>query len=77
MPITFAGLTDYRQPLLEEKTSEGWKAIDQSVVGRDFWQCDAEAASGKWRITYNLKLDVPTGVSGARKREYRFRVGKP
>ena len=77
MPITFAGLTDYRQPLLEEKTSEGWKAIDQSVVGRDFWQCDAEAVSGTWRITYNLQLDVPTGVSGAQKREYRFRVGKP
>jgi len=77
MPVTIAGLTDARAPILEEKTAKGWQTIDQSVMGRDFWQCDADHRTKTWRITYNLKLDSPTASKAPVRREYRFRAGQP
>ena len=80
LPVTFTGLTDYRHPVLEEKTADGWKAIDQSVAGRDFWQCDYDATRKTWEITFTLKPDdsprsLQDLISKPQVREYRFRAG--
>lgn len=80
VPVTFTGLTDYHHPRLEQRMGEQWIAIDQSVVGNDFWQCDFNAASGTWEITFTL---IPDGagqdlaglIAEPRQRDFRFRVG--
>lgn len=79
VPVTFTGLTSYRAPLLEEKTPQGWKPIDQAVAGRDFWQCDFNPSDKTWQITYTLKPDssfkeISSLISHPEWREYRFRL---
>lgn len=78
-PVTFSGLDNYRHPLLEEKTADGWKAVDQSVHGNDFWQCDFRPESGRWDLTFSLRRDGPyQDISGLLaspvEREFRFSV---
>ena len=56
-----------------------WKAIDQSVAGHDFWQCDYDATRKTWQITFTLKpdskfKDIPALISHPEQREYRFRL---
>jgi hypothetical protein len=74
-PITIAGLSDHRDPLLEIREDQGsWRPVDQSVHGRDFWQADYRTATRTVEITYTVPLDAP---GDARKpRELRFRVGQ-
>ena len=73
VPITLAGLTDYRQPVLQLRQPDGdWKAIDQSDHGKDFWQTDYDPAAGTWDITYSVPLDTPHDKP--LRREFRFRL---
>jgi hypothetical protein len=79
VPVTFTGLRSYRAPLLEQKTPDGWKPVDQSVAGRDFWQCDFNPADRTWEITFTLQPDTAfkhplAMIEGAEWREYRFHL---
>ncbi|TAF25111.1 MAG: hypothetical protein EAZ71_08760 [Verrucomicrobia bacterium] len=81
MPVTFRGLGDYRAPVLEQRVGDGWQRVDQAVHGNDFWQCDFDAASQDWSITYTIRRDsppqsIPALVSTPLAREFRFRVGQ-
>lgn len=68
VPVTFAGLTGYRRPLLEERIPGGqWQTVDQAVHGNDFWQTDYIPESATWEVTYTLPAD-----SAEPTREYRF-----
>jgi len=73
VPLTISGLTDYMDPLLEIKTGDKWERIDQSVHGRDFWQCDYDAGTRTWAITYSIPLDSPGDARTVR--SFRFSVG--
>jgi hypothetical protein len=80
VPLTFTGLTDYRQPVLEQKTGESWKPLDQTVTGKDFWQCDYDAASATWQITFTVVPEaehpsIESLISEPREREFRFSMG--
>jgi hypothetical protein len=82
VPVTFTGLTDYRYPVLEQKVGDTWQKIDQSVAGNDFWQCDFNAATGTWEITFTILPDGPyqnveSLIQEPRTREFRFQVGGP
>ena len=74
-PITVAGLSDFRRPVLEMRDAGGpWKRIDQSVHGRDYWQTDYDPADRTWQISYTVPLDTPD--DRPRKREFRFHLEK-
>jgi hypothetical protein len=72
VPVTFTNLTDYRNPLLEEKRNDEWVEIDQSHHGKDYWQTDFNPDNGTWEITYSLPLDSPGDERI--KREFRLVV---
>ena len=72
VPITIAGLSDYRKPRLEIQADEGWQPIDQSVYGNDFWQTDYDSQTASWEITYSVPLDTPGDAT--RKRRFRFHL---
>lgn len=81
VPLTVTGLSDYRAPILEEKVGGVWVALDQAVNGKDFWQCDYNAQTGAWEITFTLKLDgtnymdLTALMSSPQTRSFRFRMG--
>ncbi len=81
VPVTITGLSDYRAPLLEEKVGDAWVAISQAVNGNDFWQCDYNAETAAWEITFTLQLDGPTYLdlnalmTTPPTRTFRFRMG--
>jgi hypothetical protein len=82
IPVTFTGLSDYRHPRLEQKVGDTWQKVDQSVAGNDFWQCDFNAATGTWEITFTILPDggyqtVESLIQDPRTREFRFQVGAP
>jgi hypothetical protein len=80
VPFTFSGLSDYRQPVLEENVGGVWTPLDQSVHGNDFWQCDYDAEAGAWAITFTVKLDgtnyqsVESLMNSPQTRSFRFRL---
>jgi hypothetical protein len=57
VPVTFTGLSDYRDPRLEELVGTTWVPVNQAVHGKDFWQAEYESHSESWQITFNVKLD--------------------
>jgi len=75
VPVTIAGLTDFRQPVLELKNGETWFPVDQAVHGNDFWQTDYDAQTRSWQITYSIPMDTPNDQRV--RRVFRFRVGQP
>jgi hypothetical protein len=81
VPVTFTGLSDYRAPVLEENVGGLWTPLNQAVAGSDFWQCDYNAASGAWEITFTLKLDgtnyldINALLTAPPARTFRFRLG--
>lgn len=80
-PVTFRGLDSHRAPLLEQRGAGGWKPVDQAVHGKDFWQCDYQAETGTWDITYTIRLDGPYQSIDALmhspvEREFRFSLVK-
>ena len=79
-PVTFTGLSGYQAPLLEERVAGVWQILDQAVNGNDFWQCDYNAETGTWEITFNLRLDgtnyqsIQALKSAPQVRVFRFHV---
>lgn len=59
IPVTLTGVRGYRGWRLEQRTGDGWKGVDQSVHGRDFWQAEFQPATGTWDLTLNLAADRP------------------
>jgi hypothetical protein len=81
-PVTFTGLDTYRFPVLEQKTADGWKPVDQSVHGNDYWQCDFQPETNRWSISYTIRRDspdqtIPSLISSPVVREFRFSAGSP
>ena len=79
--VTLRGLDTYRAPVLEQKTANGWKPVDQSIHGKDFWQCDFDPETKRWSITFTLRHDVPYQDTTALlakpvEREFRFSMQK-
>jgi hypothetical protein len=80
VPFTFSGLSDYRQPVLEENVGGAWTPLDQAVHGNDFWQCDYDAEAGAWAITFTVKLDgtnyqaIESLMNSPQTRTFRFRL---
>jgi hypothetical protein len=57
LPVTFVGLKTNAGFTLELKTAEGWKVIDQSKFGNDWWQADYDLTAQTWSLTFSLPLD--------------------
>ncbi len=76
--VTFSGVSDYRNPLIEEWNGTSWTVVDQSVFGNDFWQTDYNSTNLSWDITYNLPLgssgyqDIPALQTTPVTRTFRF-----
>lgn len=70
VPITISGLSDYRSPRLEIEEKGGWRTVDQSVYGNDFWQTDYDTETKSWEITYSVPMDTPE--DDTQKRHFRF-----
>jgi hypothetical protein len=62
-PITISGLTEYKGAKLEILAGEKWR----SVTSR---QCDYNAESGAWEITFSVNLDSPE--DNPTPRQFRF-----
>ena len=82
IPVTFSGLGDYRRPVLEQQSADGWRKIDQSSAGNDFWQCAFQPETRTWEITYTLRPDdayqnVESLILSPVTRNFRFRLAEP
>lgn len=67
VPVTIAGLHDYRGWRLQKEENGCWKNVDQSVHGNDYWQCLYDGEFDSYELTYN----IPCGLPGA---EGRYRL---
>lgn len=70
VPITFENLFGHDNCILEEYINQNWTAVDQSVHGNDFWQCNYDHVSNTWSRTYTVNLDSPGDAKVTR----RFRL---
>jgi hypothetical protein len=70
VPLSFAGLDNWRGWELCRQQNGVWTRVDQSVFGNDFWQVDREEQPARYRITFNVPLDRPGDASG----ETRFQL---
>jgi hypothetical protein len=70
VPLSFAGLDNWRGWELCRQQNGVWTRVDQSVFGNDFWQVDREEQSARYRITFNVPLDRPGDAPG----ETRFQL---
>eukprot|EP00667_Euglena_gracilis_P003488 EG_transcript_3503 len=60
-PVTFLGLLSPLGFTLTEKTEEGWQAVDQAVLGKDFYEVQ-QLFDGSFSVTYNVLLDAARGA---------------
>ena len=58
VPFTFTSVTDYRGWVVFVERAGQRTALDQSVLGNDYWQTEREA-DGRYSITCNICLDTP------------------
>ena len=78
VPVTFTGISTYKNPVVEEWVGNAWSVINQSVNGNDFWQTDYNSATRSWDLTYNLRFgstnyqDVAALLTNAATRAFRF-----
>lgn len=72
VPITFTHLDQHTGYDLMCDRGEGWKKIDQTVHGNDYWQTDFNPATGLWERTLNVPLDTP----GDERKTVKFTLGK-
>ena len=70
VPMTFAGVPDYRGYILERDDGQGWVRVEQAVHGNDYWQTDYDPLSRRWELTYNVPLDRPDDAQA----KVRFRL---
>jgi hypothetical protein len=66
VPLTISGVTDYKTPRLEVSQGDLWRAAGPH-------QCDYNAESRTWEITYSVDLDSPGDKRTARR--FRFTSG--
>lgn len=66
VPVTFTGLRSPREWVLESDDGTGFRKVDQSVHGRDFWQAAHDPETGTWSLTFNLPMDSPDDRARAR-----------
>jgi len=71
VPIRFDGLATADGYALFEVVDGEEKPLDQSRHGNDFWQTDYDAASGTYRITFNIPLDGKPASRWVLKREVK------
>lgn len=57
VPITFTGLTSYKDFKFDVYLNGNKLKLNQEVHGNDYWQTDFNASSKTWEITYTLVLD--------------------
>ncbi|HLX63537.1 MAG TPA: hypothetical protein VKX17_19865 [Planctomycetota bacterium] len=76
VPVSFSGLRSYRGYVLYEAIGSEARRVDQSVHGHDFWQTEFDAASGRYRITYNLPVENKEGCRPSHRYIFR-RAHKP
>ncbi|MBL7077559.1 MAG: hypothetical protein ISS31_08810 [Kiritimatiellae bacterium] len=57
VPVRFEGLESATGYTLSERVGDQLVALDQSVHGNDFWQTDYDAATGTWKMSFNLPVD--------------------
>ena len=57
VPIRFEGLESAKRYRLYQVINGERTEFDQSVHGQDFWQTDFDAASGTYKMSFNLPLD--------------------
>ena len=62
VPVTICGLNSYTDPVLKKNIAGTWTTVDQSLYGNDWWQCNYDAASKKYEMTFNLPLDTANDV---------------
>ncbi|HAN31683.1 MAG TPA: hypothetical protein DCQ06_08815, partial [Myxococcales bacterium] len=53
-PLSFHGLPRHDGWTLEQFTAQGWNAINQQVHGKDFWQCNHDAKTNTWSVTFSV-----------------------
>lgn len=70
VPLVFTGLDSYRNYALEQLTPEGWRRVDQSVYGKDYWQCAYDAGRDKYELIFNVEH------CGEPASEYQYRLIK-
>jgi autotransporter-associated beta strand protein len=79
VPVTFTGVSTYREPVVEERVGQTWVAVDPSLNGNDYWQTDYNSSTLRWEITYNLPLGsasyqtIPELLAAPVTRTFRFR----
>ena len=57
IPIRFEGLASPEGYGIYDVTAGVEVRLDQAVQGNDFWQTDFDAASGTYRMVFNLPVD--------------------
>lgn len=55
VPITFTGLSHFAGYRLEYNNNGTWETVDQSVHGNDFWQCNYNAETASFELTFNVE----------------------
>jgi hypothetical protein len=79
VPVTFTGVSTYREPIVEERVGQTWVKVDQALSGNDFWQADYNSVTLSWEITHNLPLGstsyqtIPELRASPVTRTFRFR----
>jgi hypothetical protein len=66
VPITITGLSSNLNVRILERTEVGWREIDQSVHGNDFWQTEYDPDSRTWTRIYNVDLGRHSRAQGFR-----------
>ena len=66
VPVTVTGLSTCRNICLFEHRDGGWRKIDQSVQGNDFWQTEYDPEACTWTRIYNVDLGQGDGIQAFR-----------
>ena len=68
IPLTFTNVPSYSGYRLEKLENDAWTAVDQSVIGNDYWQTYYNAESGSYELTFNVEH------SGDPQAQYSYRL---
>jgi hypothetical protein len=55
VPLTFHGLARHDGWRLERREGGGWRRVDQSVRGQDYWQARQVPETGTWSLSFNVR----------------------
>ena len=71
VPVTFGGLSSYRAYELWRDDGQGFRRVDQTVHGHDFWQTDFDPITKTWSLSYNVPVDTNDERRGTVRLELR------